>query len=625
MPGLVSGSSAGIFLGALALLAHLLFEPAINVTRRCVGMVLDITALTAILLWGGAGTALFYPLYLWVTLGMGFRYGQSYLLASAVLTVIGFAMVISLTPSWHEHLPLTLSLWSALLILPAYALSLLKKLTHALHRAEEANRTKGRFLATMSHELRTPLHAIIGMSELLQARHLDTEQRQMVETVHSAGHTLLEMIEDVLDVARIESGRIVKDADEFDLHMVLKSVRSLLYRQIRSKGIDLHFEVDPEMPYRLHGVSRWVRQILINLLGNAIKFTDEGGIVIRVWSEPIDADRILLRIDVEDTGIGISEDALERIFDRFVQVDESTTRHYGGTGLGLAIARQLAERLGGQLTVTSEVGKGACFSFVAPFQRSQVEEKTTLDGRVLILGDVEGRYSRLLTSWGASPALAEDWPDAMGVFDHEKAFRALLVINPVIDGHQQQFKTMISNSIFLQPIDVISVGDPGLPDDWPCLARLPEDHDAGALYRTLHAALAVPTPITRRRPLANEALCRQRRILVAEDNRTNQRVIEKMLRVGGHEVAIVDGGEDLLDRLDDENEGFDLVLVDLNMPVMTGLDAVKLHRMASGTRASTFRCAHRRRHSREQAEMSGSGHGGVSHQASRPARPLGSD
>lgn len=572
----------GHYLGAWALFAHLLLAPAVNPVRRCVGMVLDVVALTSILLWGGENTALFYPLYLWVTLGMGFRYGQPYLLASAALSALGFALVIAVMPSWQTHLPLTLSLWAALLALPAYASSLLNKLKHALNRAEEANRAKGRFLATMSHELRTPLHAIIGMSELLETRRLDTEQQQMVETVHSAGHTLLEMIEDILDVARIESGRIVKETDEFDLHAVLKAARCLLYRQARNKGIDLHLEIDPDLPYRLQGVSRWVKQILINLLGNAIKFTDDGHIVVRVRSGPIGPDRILLRIDVEDTGIGISKDALERIFDRFVQADESTTRHYGGTGLGLAIARQFAGRMNGDLTVTSEEGQGSCFSFVAPFQLSQKDEAETLDGRVLVLGDTDGRYVRSIANWGADPILAENWPDAIRILDGELPIRALLLIDPVIDDHGHQLTASTSNNAFLEPIDIVTIGPSDLPEDWSSLVELPSDHDTAALYRALHAALAMPTVIAGRRPPATETGWHPRKILVAEDNRINQRVIEKMLRVGGHKVTIVSDGNGLLDKLDEDDGSFDLVLVDLNMPGMNGLDALKLHRFASG-------------------------------------------
>ncbi len=577
------GIVGGHFLGAVILLAHLLMAPGINVIRRCLGMVLDITAITLILLWGSEGTALFYPFYLWVTLGMGFRYGQPYLIASGLLTATGFALVILFTASWQEHLPLTLSLWVALLVLPGYAISLLNKLKQALDRAEEANLAKSRFLATMSHELRTPLHAIIGMTELLETRRLNTEQRQMVETVHGAGHTLLEMIEDILDVARIESGRLVKHEDAFDLHMVMKAIRCLLYRQARNKGIDLKLEIDPDLHFNLHGASRWVKQILINLVGNAIKFTNEGRVIIRASSVPLGPDRISLRIEVEDTGIGIDDEAIERIFDQFVQADVSATRYFGGTGLGLSIARQFAERMGGSLTVKSDIGKGACFRFEAPFQLTPSAETSRLQGRVVVLGDTDGRYSRLLATWGIDPVLAESWLDVMGILDGEIPLRALLLIDPRVDHEHQRFDAMALHHGYVEPIDIIAVGGSSLPDHWPCLAHLASDHDPDALYRSLHCALAVPSIISGRQPRIEGGQYQKRRILVAEDNRVNQRVIQQMLRIGGHSVTIVSNGELLLDHLDEHDQAFDLVLVDLNMPVMNGLDALKLHRIASGT------------------------------------------
>ena len=193
--------------------------------------------LTMGLLIGQGTAALFYPFYLWITLGMGFRYGRSYLLVSAVSSLLSFALVIAMTDYWRTQPALAAGLWVALLVLPAYALSLLTKLTDALARAEEANRAKNRFLATMSHELRTPLHAIIGMADLLRASPLRAEQQDMIRTVRSAGQTLLEMIGDLLDVAKIESGTMTVQPAPFDLHALLATVRALLHHQARDKGL----------------------------------------------------------------------------------------------------------------------------------------------------------------------------------------------------------------------------------------------------------------------------------------------------------------------------------------------------------------------------------------------------
>ena len=579
---------SGHFLVALALLVALLRSPSTSVARRYVGMVSDNVALTFIMIWGGGATALFYPMYLWVSFGMGFRFGRSYLLASALLSAVGFTAVILTTPSWREHLPLTLSLLSALLILPAYASTLLDKLTLALNRAEEANRAKGRFLATMSHELRTPLHAIIGMSDLLKTRHLDAEQRQMVGTVNSAGHVLLEMIEDILDLARIETGSLTKESRDLDLHSVLNTIRSLLFHQARAKAIGLHVELDPDMPYRLHGASRWLEQILINLVGNAIKFTDQGHVIIRARLKEQEGEVIFCHIDVEDTGVGIPPEAIHRIFDRFTQADESTTRHYGGTGLGLAIARQFAERMDGQITVTSEIGHGSCFTLSIPLTLSEGSEERRLAGNVLIIGERDQGLIDLLESWGGDLLHAEDWSSAQRALTGDIMLRAVLLLDPVFDGSHQSFKAALSTRAGFFPTDVIIVGDCDKPEDWPVLARLPRKTDQETLYRALHAALTVPTVIGEEEERQNVQGFVSRNILVAEDNSINRQVIEKMLHIAGHAVTTVNDGEALLDKLEEDTDRFDIIVVDQNMPKINGHDALFIHRIAVGSEHAPF-------------------------------------
>ena len=294
----------GYLAGAVLLLAHLLWQPGPRPIRRYAGMSLDMLTLTAALALGEATAAIFYPFYLWVTFGMGFRYGRRYLFVSAAASLLSFALVIALTEYWRRQPALAAGLWFALLVLPAYASSLLTKLTDALARAEEASQTKSRFLATMSHELRTPLHAIIGMADLLRGTPLAGEQQEMVRTVRSAGHALHEMIGELLDVARLESEQPVR-ASDFDLHALLASVRALLHHEALEKGLALHLEIDPAVPYRLHGARRSLQQILVNLTANAVKFTARGSVRIRLGGEALGRDRVALRIDVEDTGIGI--------------------------------------------------------------------------------------------------------------------------------------------------------------------------------------------------------------------------------------------------------------------------------------------------------------------------------
>ena len=574
---LIAGS---YLLGALLLLAHLLYDPRPQPIRRYIGMLLDMLALTLVLLRGHETSAIFYPFYLWITLGMGFRYGRSYLRVSAALSLVSFGAVIAVTDYWRSQPALATGLWIALLLLPAYASTLLTKLTDALARAEEASVAKSRFLATMSHELRTPLHAIIGMADMLRGTRLDGEQEDMVRTVRTAGRTLLDMISDLLDIARIEFGNAEGRTVEFDLHSLIATVRALLHHQAVGKGLALHIEIEPGIPYRLLGAARPLQQILVNLVANSIKFTEQGGVTIRLLSETVTAGRASLRIEVEDTGIGIPADAQERIFERFAQVDESVTRRYGGTGLGLSIARQLAGLIGGTLTVRSEPGAGACFTLRVAFARLPEAERS-LQGRVVLVGprEVTAGYCRRMVAWGIETSPVTDLGHAYEALERTPRHRVVLAVGA---GPQEAafYGAMLADRFVDEPLDLILIGAgerSGMPR---CLAVLPADVADEALYNALHAALAAPEAPADGALTAPWRGGARRRVLVAEDNRTNQKVIERMLRSVGHEVTIVDNGEQALDAL--ENNTYDVVLMDLNMPVMGGLDAIRLHRFAAG-------------------------------------------
>jgi two-component system sensor histidine kinase RpfC len=578
---LLSIASCYLVGGAL-LLAHLLADPAPRPVRRYVGMTLDMLALTLVLLIGQGTAALFYPFYLWITLGMGFRYGRTYLLVSAVSSLASFALVIALTDYWRGQPALAAGLWIALLVLPAYALSLLTKLTDAVTRAEEASRAKSRFLATMSHELRTPLHAIIGMADLLRVSPLRAEQQDMVRTVRSAGQTLLEMIGDLLDVAKIESGTLTVRPAPFDLHVLLATVRALLHHEARDKGLRLRLTIDPRLPHRLHGAARSLQQILVNLTVNAIKFTDVGQVTIRVVTEAISPDKVMLRIDVQDTGIGIPLSAQEHIFERFAQVDESATRRHGGTGLGLAIARQLANLMGGFLVVNSTPGAGSCFTFRGPFGRAS-DGEARLSGRVAVVGEPARTIALIerIRAWGAEASHPARPGQARALVARSDAAPALLVVD---SGRTPPGATAPAARDALpnaEPTNVvlISAREPSDPDDY--LAVLPPEVDDARLFAALHAALAQPEVPASRAP--SDGATRERpglRVLVAEDNRINQQVIDRMLKSAGHAVTLVGDGEQALHAL--EADAFDVVLIDVNMPVMNGLDVVKLHRFATG-------------------------------------------
>ena len=280
--------------------------PAVNRSRRFAALLIDCAGANSALLIGGMAASAFYPFLLWTILGHGFRYGRANLWAAVAISVPMFALVVTLNGEWRTIPVLSGALVASLIILPAYFAVLLRKLTNAIARAEEASRAKSHFLAAMSHELRTPLNAIIGMNELLGTTRLDLEQRDMTTTVSSAATSLLGLVDQVLDLAKIEEKRFTVEIEPFDLHDSLVRLRMLLGQLAAAKGLTLRLRLAPDTPYRLQGGSRQLHQALVNLVGNAIKFTDHGRVVIRVTPIRRVHDEIWLRFAVEDTGVGLS-------------------------------------------------------------------------------------------------------------------------------------------------------------------------------------------------------------------------------------------------------------------------------------------------------------------------------
>jgi two-component system sensor histidine kinase RpfC len=388
-----------------------------------------------------------------------------------------------------------------------------------------------------------------------------------------------------LDVAKIESGTMTVQPAAFDLHALLASVRALLHHQARDKGLELRLTVDPSVPYCLYGAARSLQQILVNLVTNSIKFTDAGSVTITVLAEAVAPDKIMLRIDVQDTGIGIPLRAQELIFEQFAQVDESATRRHGGTGLGLAIARQLANLMGGLLLVDSTPGIGSCFTFRAPFVRTDDAERR-LSGSVVVVGEPAHTvgYLERVAAWGVAASSASRPEHVKALIAHRGRPPALLFIDSPQWPLDLAALWACIAAAETEPPNVVLVTSRELSDQACYLAILPVLDDDARLFTALHAALARPdAPV----PMGSSEATRPRpglKVLVAEDNRINQQVIERVLSSAGHTVTLVGDGEQALRAL--ECGEFDIVLMDVNMPVMNGLDAVKLHHFATGGRDS---------------------------------------
>ncbi len=570
---------------SLALLAHLLARPRRSPGRRLCGIVTDAIGVNGAMLAGGEAAMLFFPLLLWSILGHGFRYGRLYLAISAVLSTALFIVVIVLSPAWRGLAVLDIGLVLSLVLLPAYFAVLLGKLEGAVHRAEDASRAKSRFLATMSHEFRTPLNAVIGMTDLLRTTPLDAEQQDMVATTRSAAHSLLALVNDVLDIAKIEAGRFVIDEEPFDLHRQLRALRRMLFREAQAKGLYLRLRIDPHIPPGLIGGRGPLHQILVNLTANAIKFTSEGGVLLDVRLLGGEPERPRLRFEVHDTGIGIAAEAQDRIFQSFGQAEGDTARRFGGTGLGLSIARELTELMQGRIGVVSAPGQGSSFWVEMAMRRDPAAGEAGAKGGepgpgalVVAIGD-DAAIDRAMTRLEslAITALAE--PDIQSALDQavsSGARTAMLVVDadPPIDVEA------LAEALDLrhpnEPVDILTLLEQRHQHLAASLADLAVGDGETVLARALRAALVddgQPQPSSGSESLRARASAN---VLLVEDNRTNQHVIGKILEHAGHRVSFADSGEECVELM--EAGAFDIVLLDLNMPGMSGFDTLKMLR-----------------------------------------------
>ena len=467
-----------LFFGfGLALMLRVLFTSRPSIPRRYLGMVADNAVSTFCLMQMGEGGAVIIGVYLFITFGNGFRYGRRYLHVCQALGVAGFASVLLLSDFWSHHVAIGLGFLIGLLILPFYVGVLAERIENAKRRADEANQAKGRFVANVSHEMRTPLNGVIAMADILRETSLNESQREIVETMTTSAQLLLAQIEDVLDLSKIEAGRVHIESRPFNMARLLSSATKVILPQARYKGLGVTTSIELAEAEWFAGDAHHLNQVILNLLSNAVKFTERGEIALSARLLDSSEDVRTIRIEVRDTGIGIPASKQAAIFEPFTQADDSVTRIYGGTGLGTTIARHLVALMNGRIGVESSPGIGSVFWVELPLKISSDQG----------LDLTENSYS---STRNASSAHA--------------------------------------------------------------LSAL----QSGKVHRIRGA-----------------------RILVAEDNPTNQRVAQLILESGSHKVTLVENGEEALDAL--EQGCFDLALFDLSMPIVSGLQALKLYRFTA--------------------------------------------
>lgn len=579
---------------AISFYAWIGISPNRNPLRIVLAITVDLGLLSYAMSIADAYGGPWYPVYLWVTFGNGFRYGIKYLFIAMAASVIGFSGVLASNIWWHSHIATGIGLLIGLIILPLYVSTLLRSLQSAISSANEANNTKSRFLANMSHELRTPLNGVIATADLLNNTVSSGESKEMISTISNSAETLLDLINQILDIGKIEAGKMQVEKTSFQLRNLIKSAVDIVSTSSEKKGLQLYTQIDANIPDELIGDPTHSRQILVNLLSNAVKFTNDGYVSIHASLNKIDDSIATINFDISDTGIGISENAKSRIFDAFTQADESTTRVYGGTGLGTAICKELTELMGGRIKLKSTPGVGTTFTVTIPYayKDSHINSQLLSGLHVIVIGEPSSSSDiplKTLREWGIQVERTADNVTACRLVEQyrekPRPVNAIMISGKASQSQLHDLSERVSTCNNCRAVSLIATG---------CISR-----NIKALENSRYVACLDNSPtnfqlynalISCNLPDNNTSLSakidtintketsKNLRILVADDNATNRKVISMVMKQLGHDADIVEDGSKALDALDSKT--YDAVIVDMHMPVLGGFEVFKTYKFS---------------------------------------------
>lgn len=598
--GEIAGHSATIIAallsGAWALgfsfLIHLVLWPHRRLERRSASIVADAVELSLLLGIGGISAAIFFPVYLWVTLGNGFRFGLNAMYAAIVVNCGSFLIMASVTPYWRDAWQFTAGLALAIVIIPFYVAKLIRNLRKAMSEAEAASTAKTEFLSMMSHELRTPLNAILGLAQLSKITAATTEQRFSAMSTELAAGRLLRMVDTILEFQRVEGGAAERRDRAFDLLDMLNEVRAIIEPLTRQKRLDFRIRFTTGLPELVRCDPDHIQTIILNLTTNAVKYTRHGSVWLEIGLTS-DAFGPRLRIEVRDTGGGISPATQSRIFDRFVRAQEHNASAEPGVGLGLAMCKSLTELLGGSLGCESTVGKGSLFWAELPVwidvggpAVDRPAAVATASSPVLWIAPTESEVSTAA-------------PGATLVHDVESLRRVLADPDALAD-----FVFVADAEVLTPDLQTLLAAAMTNVEHPPSLVLFGPQEGALSLLRPLAMAASDARGANERaalvatgvrwhwrlaRHLTADAptvtiLARRLAILVADDNALNRDVTRRMLELDGHSVVLAETGDEALQHMLDGEIEF--ALLDVNMPGLSGIEVCQTYQAALGSEAS---------------------------------------